>query len=71
MKIETKYNIGDEVWINILGCNEKAKVVTIVCYVCIDGSVLINYQLTAHGVSRFRNESAIFNTKDEIIKEQL
>ena len=71
MTIETKYNIGDEVWIHTLGCNKKAKVVTIDCYVCIDGSVLVNYQLTANGVIWFRNESVIFNTKDEIIKEEL
>jgi hypothetical protein len=25
MTIETKYNIGDKVWIHTLGCNKKAK----------------------------------------------
>lgn len=71
MTIETKYNIGDEVLINTFGRHKKAKVLTIDCYVCIDGSVLINYQLTAHGVIYFRNESEICKTKDEIIKEEL
>lgn len=59
MTIETKYNIGDEVWYNIVGNAVKGKVVAIErgLYRCTF------YMTTAY----FRDEE-IFPTKEELLK---
>lgn len=69
MRIETKYKVGDKVWIETSSkhCTETT-VLTIDCYVCIDSTVYINYQLTDKGNVWFRNESAVYPTKEELLK---
>lgn len=59
MTIETKYNIGDEVWYNVVGNAVKDKVVAIErgLYRCTF------YMTTAH----FRDEE-LFPTKEELLK---
>ena len=68
MTIETKYNIGDEVWFQTLGINYKANVIEIVINILIDGSVVVNYQLGRMGYYYERNEDELFPTKKELLK---
>lgn len=68
MKIDTKYNIGDEVWFKTLGINYKANVTKIVIHVFIDGNVIINYDIARSGYEYERNEDELFLTKEELLK---
>lgn len=68
MTIETKYNIGDEVWINSLGHLIKGKVGEINISVLIDGSVPIIYSIEHSGCFFERHDDAIFPTKEELLK---
>ena len=68
MTIETKYNIGNEVWVNSLGNHIKGKVGEINISVLIDGSVQTIYSIEKSGYFFERNESEIFPTKEELIK---
>lgn len=45
MTIETKYNIGDEVWINGSGVAKKVRVCRITAFLFIDGTIIIEYAL--------------------------
>lgn len=69
MTIETKYNIGDEVWINSLGHHIKGKVGEINMSVLIDGSVHINYDIEKSGYLFVRKEDELFPTKEELLKQ--
>ena len=68
MKIETKYNIGNKVWLNSLGHYIKGKVDEINISVLIDGSVHINYDIEKSGYLFARNEDELFPTKEELLK---
>ena len=68
MTIETKSNIGDEVWFQTLGINYKATVTKIVIHVFIDGKVIVNYSLARSGYEYERNEDELFPTKEELLK---
>ncbi len=68
MTIETKYNIGQEVWFQTLGINYKANVVEISIHALIDGDVIINYNLEKSGYHYKRNEHELFSTKEELLK---
>ena len=68
MTIETKYNIGDEVWIK--NCfNEPSKLevlevyveVTKICKIC-------KYKLFNGQATVFRNQNELFPTKEELLK---
>ena len=65
---ETKYNIGDEVWINSLGHHIKGKVNEINISVLINGSVHIIYRIKKSGYFFERNEDELFSTKEELLK---
>jgi len=69
MIIETKYNVGDEVWVaNIFKEPIKVKVFGIVIEIK-DNKVLIDYHigLDENGCA-LRKEVLIFPTKEELLK---
>ena len=68
MTIDTKYNIGDEVWFQTLGINYNATVRKIVIHIFIDGDVIINYKLDRAGYVYERDEDELFPTKEELLK---
>lgn len=67
MTIETKYNIGDEVWFRTLKFNKKAKVIGVTINLREDG-VIIEYGLERKGYYYQRRESDLFPTKEELLK---
>lgn len=70
MTIETKYNIGDEVWLNSLGHHIKGKVDEINISVLIDGSVHIIYSIEKSGYFFERHERELFLTKEGLLKSE-
>ena len=68
MTIETKYNIGDEVWFDSLDFDKSAKICHIIINVFIDGYTSIEYGLENRGYYWKRNEHEIFPTKEELLK---
>lgn len=68
MIIETKYNIGDKVWLNTLGHHIKGKVDEINISVLIDGSVHIIYSIEKSGYFFERHEDELYRTKEELLK---
>ena len=67
MTIETKYNIGDNAWLNSLGHHIKGKVDEINISVLIDGSVQIIYSIEKSGYFFERHENELFPTKEELL----
>ena len=69
MTIETKYNIGDEVWIaNILRTPIKVKIYGIVAEVK-GNKVLIDYYVGfSKDGCKLRKEELVFSTKEELFK---
>ena len=69
MTIETKYNIGDEVWVNVLDepCNFIVKGIR---FVCDRFHKRIIYFLLEEGecVLIFLDEKELFPTKEELLK---
>ena len=70
MTIETKYNIGQEVWFQTLGINYKAKVMEIRMRIFSDNDIIINYSLERSGYYYERNEDALFPTKEELLRSK-
>ena len=68
MTIETKYNIGDEVWFTTLGRCKNAKIVAFTVIGFADGSVQIEYSISKSGFYWNRCESHLFPTKEELLK---
>lgn len=68
MTIETKYNIGDEVWLNSSGYHIKGSVDEINISVLIDGSVHIIYNIEKIGYFFERHDDELFPTKEELLK---
>jgi hypothetical protein len=68
MTIETKYNIGDEVWFQMMGINYKAKIInfTIDCFT--DGIHLTYYNLRCNGYTIERFEDELFPSEEELLK---
>lgn len=69
MTIETKYNIGDEVWVsNVFGDTFNVTIYGVMVEV-IDNKVLIDYRV---GFDRdychLRKEELVFPTKEELLK---
>lgn len=56
MTIETKYNIGDEVWFGSLGFSKRATISEIKICVMIDGDIRIEYYIEKNGYCWQRNE---------------
>lgn len=68
MTIETKYNIGDEVWFDSLGHHYKGSVNEINISVPVDGSVHINYRIKKSGYFFEKQEDVLFPNKEELLK---
>ena len=68
MTIETKYNIGDEVWFQTLGVNYKAEIINIRVDVFSNKEPIIHYILHSNGYLYERHEEELFPTKEELLK---
>lgn len=68
MKIETKYNVGDEVWFDSLCSSKSATISEIKIYVMIDGDIRFEYYLEKNGYCWQRDEDEIFHTEEELLK---
>ena len=70
MKIETKYNIGDEVWVKGYDKIERGIIVEIRCRATKKGLLDIYYDLKIKGYTNTLPcpEEFIFSTKEELIK---
>lgn len=68
MKIETNYDIDQEVWFKTLGINYNAKIIHISIEAFPDGEHIINYNLYNKGYSYERHEDELFPTKEELLK---
>ena len=68
MKIETKYNIGQEVWFKYLGYNKCATIFAINIIVFDDNDADIGYKLSKHGSFYECAEYELFPTKEELLK---
>lgn len=62
MKIETKYNIGDEVWVKFIGRPLKSKV-----YEIIGGKEKL-YRCAFYLTTATFREDELFPTKEELLK---
>ena len=67
MTIETKYNVGDEVWFKTLKFNVKANIIGVTINLRQDG-VIMEYGLERKGYYYQRRESDLFHTKEELLK---
>ena len=68
MTIETKYNIGEEVWFQTLGINYKAKITNIHIDIFFDKKHIVHYNLQRNGYAYERHEDELFPTKEELLK---
>ena len=68
MKFETKYNLGDEVWVK--NCfNEPFQMEVIEVYVDVTKICEIhNYRLANGSATVLRNQNELFPTKEELLK---
>ena len=70
MTIETKYNIGDEVWFDCMGNHIKAEINEINIIVEFDNSVVVQYLICIDNEKYYweRNEDDVYPTKEELLK---
>lgn len=69
MTIETKYNIGDEVWVaNIFGEPFKVKVYGVSVEVLGNRTFISYYVGLNEGSCSLRRECEVFSTKEELLK---
>jgi hypothetical protein len=68
MTIETKYNIGDEVWFMALCKRKKGVIKTMTIWVFDDGDIEIKYSVEKSGFFYHRYENHLFPTKEELLK---
>jgi hypothetical protein len=67
MTIETKYNIGDEVWFIEEGQPKKDEIISIEIYVYKD-NLFVEYLFANDSYPYGLNESYLFPTKEELLK---
>ena len=67
MAIETKYNIGDEVWFKTLKHIVKANIIGVTINLRQDG-VIMEYGLERKGYYYQKRECDLFPTKEELLK---
>lgn len=67
MKIETKYNIGDEVWFMYIGQIQRSTI-TVIKFHIWDGGHFLRYGMICNGYVIDRNEEYLFPTKEELLK---
>lgn len=63
MKIETKYNIGDEVWVN--WGYAKFGAITMIDITACDGAVIIQYSID--DCDSLDSENMVYATKQDLI----
>ena len=68
MTIETKYNIGDEVWFLSYHYPRKARICGMSIYVTNLGEITILYSLNEKDVYWHKREQDLFPTKEELLK---
>lgn len=68
MTIETKYNIGDEVWFLSYNSPRKARICGMSIYVTNSGEITLIYSLTEKDVYWHKQEQDLFPTKEELLK---
>ena len=68
MKIETKYNIGDEVWFLSYNSPRKARICVMSIYVQNSSEITILYSLNEKELYWHKNEQDLFATKEELLK---
>ena len=68
MKIETKYDIGQEVWFRSLEYNKRATIYGIAAIIFSDNDLSIRYDLSRHGNFYEKSEHELFPTKEELLK---
>ena len=68
MKIETKYNIGDEVWCMFCGIPEKCAIVSITSRIYRRGNITDYIVEIRKGLQVDKLESELFPTKEELLK---
>jgi hypothetical protein len=67
MTIETKYNIGDEVWFLSYHSPRKARIYGMSIYVSNSGKVSLLYSITEKDVYWLKREKDLFSTKEELL----
>ena len=67
MTIETKYNIGDEVWLSYGGRSVKTNI-QVIYFQARDGGTATYYQMNYKGVVVQYKEDNIYSTKEELLK---
>lgn len=67
MKIETKYNIGDEVWFRSFGFIKSSIIYCISISIFNDGDIHRTYHLSSEGCFFDKIESELFKTKQELL----
>lgn len=68
MTIETKYNIGDEVWFLSYHYPRKARICGMSIYVTNSGEITLIYSLAEKDVYWHKQERDLFPTKEELLK---
>ena len=68
MTIETKYNIGDEVWFLSYNSPRKARMCGMSIYVQNSSEITILYSLNEKDVYWHKREQDLFPTKGELLK---
>lgn len=68
MTIETKYNIGDEVWLMYKNKAVSSSIFRIEVKVDLHLSVRIIYYLSGSSCAEFYSEDKLFPTKEELLK---
>ena len=68
MTIETKYNIGDEVWFLSYHYPRKARIYGMSLYVSNSGEITLIYSITEKDVYWHKREKDLFPTKEELLK---
>ena len=65
MKIETKYSVGDKVWVMYFGQPKEIEI-TIIIIVCSNKGVIVTYQNEWLYGATFP-ESFVYTTKEELL----
>jgi hypothetical protein len=68
MTIETKYNIGDEVWLLYNNKAVSSRIFRIEVKVDLRLSARIIYYLSGSNIDEFCSEDKLFRTKEELLK---
>lgn len=68
MKIETKYDIRDEVWCMFCGIPEKSTIVSITSRIYRRGNIIDYIVEIRKGLQVDKLESELFSTKEELLK---